>query len=37
MGANSVIKGFEIAVSYLNIGSAATFLIPSDLAYGKVG
>ena len=37
LGANNVIKGFEIAVEFLGIGSAATFFIPSDLAYGKVG
>ena len=37
LGANSVIKGFEIAVSFLSIGAKGTFLIPSDQAYGKVG
>jgi len=32
-----VIRGFEIAVQHLQIGTAATFFVPSDLAYGKVG
>ena len=37
LGANSVIKGFEIAVRSLHIGGKANFLVPADQAYGKVG
>ena len=37
LGANSVIRGFEIAVNHLRIGQKGTFLVPSDQAYGKVG
>lgn len=32
-----MIKGFEIAVSSLHIGGKASFLVPADQAYGKVG
>ena len=32
-----MIKGFEIAVMYLNIQSKAIVNVRSDLAYGKVG
>ena len=37
MGAQTVIKGFEIAVGFLTVGGKANFFIPADLAYGKVG
>ncbi len=36
-GASEVIIGFEIAVAFLAIGCAATFFIPSDLAFGQMG
>ena len=36
-GANSVIRGLEIAVNYLGVGGSGKVLIRSDLAYGKVG
>jgi FKBP-type peptidyl-prolyl cis-trans isomerase len=32
-----VIKGFETAISLLNEGAQAKFIIPSQLAYGEKG
>lgn len=32
-----VIKGFETAISLMNEGAKAKFIIPSQLAYGKTG
>ena len=32
-----MIKGFDIAVGYLTVGNRATFFIPSQVAYGKIG
>lgn len=37
VGSGSVIKGFDLAVTYLKIGGRAHFFIPSKLAYGKKG
>ena len=37
MGANAVIRGFEIAAAYLNIGGKATFFVPAAQAFGRVG
>ena len=34
MGAGQMIKGFEIAVRQMNVGTKAMVLIPSSLAYG---
>jgi FKBP-type peptidyl-prolyl cis-trans isomerase len=35
LGEGKVIKGWEEAVALMNEGSKATFIIPSDLAYGE--
>jgi len=37
LGANTVIRGFEMAVEQLSIGAKATAHVSSDFAYGKVG
>ena len=37
LGAGRVIKGWDEGVELLNMGSKATFLIPSGLAYGPNG
>lgn len=37
LGAGQVIKGWDEGISLLNEGSKATFIIPSDLAYGPGG
>ncbi len=36
-GAGQVIQGWDIGVQMLNVGSKATFYIPSRLAYGAEG
>ncbi len=36
-GAGQVIQGWDIGVQLLNVGSKATFYIPSRLAYGAEG
>jgi peptidyl-prolyl cis-trans isomerase A (cyclophilin A) len=37
LGKGRVIKGWDEGISYLKIGGKATFIIPSDLAYGERG
>jgi len=37
VGAGRVIQGWDEAMTLLNTGSAATILIPSNLAYGVTG
>ncbi|MBN2682707.1 MAG: FKBP-type peptidyl-prolyl cis-trans isomerase [Bacteroidales bacterium] len=37
LGAGQVIKGWDEGIALLNEGSKATFIIPSDLAYGPGG
>ena len=37
VGAGQVIKGLDLAVSQLSIGSRAKVLIPADIAYGARG
>ena len=37
LGQGRVIKGWEEAITLLNVGSKAKFIIPSDLAYGPRG
>ena len=37
LGQGRVIKGWDEGISYLKVGGKATFIIPSDLAYGERG
>jgi FKBP-type peptidyl-prolyl cis-trans isomerase len=37
MGKGQVIEGWEIGLKKMNVGTTATFIIPSNLAYGKEG
>jgi len=37
LGQGQVIKGWDQGIGLLNVGSKATFIIPSDLAYGPRG
>tara|TARA_S200000501_G_scaffold154709_1_gene145867 strand:+ start:5591 stop:6520 length:930 start_codon:yes stop_codon:yes gene_type:complete len=37
LGVGQVIKGWDEGISLLSVGEKATFIIPSDLAYGKSG
>jgi len=37
LGVGQVIKGWDEGVALLNVGSKATFTIPSELAYGEKG
>ena len=37
IGVGQVIKGWDEGISLLSVGEKATFIIPSDLAYGKSG
>jgi FKBP-type peptidyl-prolyl cis-trans isomerase FkpA len=37
LGQGSVIKGWDEGISYMNVGGKATFIIPSNLAYGAQG
>ena len=37
LGVGQVIKGWDEGISLLGIGDKASFIIPSDLAYGKSG
>ncbi|MBL6874610.1 MAG: peptidylprolyl isomerase [Flavobacteriales bacterium] len=37
LGEGRVIKGWDEGISYLKVGGKATFIIPSDLAYGERG
>jgi FKBP-type peptidyl-prolyl cis-trans isomerase len=37
IGGNNVIKGWEEGLSRLNVGSEATFYVPSSLGYGRKG
>ena len=37
LGANKVIKGFEVAVRNMKVGQKAKVWMRSDLAYGKLG
>ncbi|MDH5609103.1 MAG: FKBP-type peptidyl-prolyl cis-trans isomerase [Cyclobacteriaceae bacterium] len=37
LGTGNVIKGWDIGITLLNVGSQATFYIPSELAYGSRG
>ncbi len=37
LGVGSVIQGWDEGIALLNIGSKATFFIPSELGYGKQG
>lgn len=37
LGAGEVIAGWDEGVSYMNVGSIAQFLLPSQLAYGASG
>tara|TARA_B100000989_G_scaffold298263_1_gene286799 strand:+ start:5368 stop:6357 length:990 start_codon:yes stop_codon:yes gene_type:complete len=37
VGQGRVIKGWDEGILLLNVGSKATFIIPSDLAYGERG
>ena len=37
LGEGRVIKGWDEGIALLNVGSKATFIIPSDLAYGARG
>lgn len=37
IGTGQVIKGWDEGIALLKEGSSATFVIPSDLAYGEVG
>ena len=37
IGEGRVIKGWEEALKILSVGEKASFIIPSDLAYGQRG
>ena len=37
LGQGRVIKGWDEGISYLKVGGKATFIIPSELAYGERG
>ena len=37
LGVGQVIKGWDEGISLLGIGDKASFIIPSDLAYGESG
>ena len=37
LGQGRVIKGWDEGISYLKVGGKATFIIPSNLAYGEKG
>ena len=37
LGANKVIKGFELAIKNMKVGQKVAAAISSDLAYGKLG
>tara|TARA_Y100000991_G_scaffold72507_1_gene54527 strand:+ start:19857 stop:20792 length:936 start_codon:yes stop_codon:yes gene_type:complete len=37
LGVGQVIKGWDEGISLLGVGDKATFIIPSDLAYGESG
>ena len=37
LGVGQVIKGWDEGISLLGIGDKASFIIPSDLAYGASG
>ncbi len=37
VGSGGVIKGWDVAIPYLNEGSTALIIVPSNLAYGESG
>ena len=37
LGIGQVIKGWDEGISLLGVGDKASFIIPSDLAYGESG
>ena len=37
LGIGQVIKGWDEGISLLGLGDKATFIIPSELAYGQSG
>ena len=37
LGANQVIKAFELVAGYLSVGGKGKLLVRSDLAYGLMG
>ena len=37
LGVDSVVKGFEEAISYMRVGDRFIFTLPGDLGYGEAG